>query len=67
MEHLKCLLQGAAGLLTALGPRPYPRDGGFAQDQSNLRGDWKRVGSDLRGSLKREAEQRRRVKSTDPR
>lgn len=54
MDHLKNLLAGAAGLFTALGPRPYPVNGGFAQDRRNLRGDFRRVGDDLRSALKRQ-------------
>lgn len=67
MEHLKNLLAGAAGLFSALGPRPYPVNGGFAQDRRNLRGDFRRVGDGLRAALKDQPMGSHRGKSADPR
>jgi hypothetical protein len=59
MMHLKNFFAGALGLLSALGPRAYPLDGGYAEDRRNLRSDWARVGDGLRGSLKKQARQQR--------
>lgn len=67
MDHLKNLLAGAAGLLKALEPRPYPPYEGFSADARNLQSDWKAVGSGLRTSLKSEAKDRRNGKPPNPR
>lgn len=67
MDHLKNILSGAASLLSSLAPRPYPPNGGFAQDRQELRSDWKRVGDGLRDSLKSEAKARKHDKPANPR
>ena len=67
MEHLKHFLAGAAGLFSSLGPRPYPVNGGFAQDRRNLRGDFRRVGNDLRAALKDQPLSKSRGKSSNSR
>lgn len=60
MHHLRNLLAGAACLVSSFGARPYPVNGGFAQDRRALRGDFDRVASGLRSAYKSQRESRKR-------
>jgi hypothetical protein len=55
MKHLLNFLRGM-GEIFQIAPqaRAYSSNGGgFLADAANLRGDWRAVGNDLRGTLKR--------------
>jgi hypothetical protein len=58
MEHLLHLLAGLGSMNLSPAHREYPKPQGFAQDAENLRGDWRRVGNDLRETLRRERDTR---------
>jgi len=65
MEHLRNFLEGMSGILFPTDRRGYPPFQGFEQDARQMRGDWSRVGSDMRTALKKEkvSRQRRSVKN----
>lgn len=58
MNHLLNVLDGFANAFSGVAPsRPYPSTrGGFHRDQERLRSDVKKVGHDLRKSLREHGE-----------